>query len=85
MSAQHPIAVDGIDYGVEIKNADVVFVYDSEGQMVASAEKDHAVEQIFCRWYTAEEGCVRDEIGPRDLFDEQNLLDVARWLVGTQE
>lgn len=76
---------DGIEYSIEVSHqGDVIHVYDINNDLFASCEKDHSLEQIFCSHYTPEEGCINDFAGPRDIYDTEDPIEIARWLVSVE-
>lgn len=80
---RYHITVDGCDYRVEMgRREDVLWVYEAEGQQIASAEKDHGAGQVFFRYVTADEGVV-GEGSSSYLFYNKTPLEIAKWLVAT--
>ena len=76
------IAVDGCDYTVETRcDDDIIEVYDCRNRLVATAERDHAVESLMYSYITDEEGVIEDG-SQRDLFDKP-AAEIAAWLVST--
>lgn len=76
------ITVDACDYTVEETHAgDVIRVFDSTGQKIADAERDHACEYVQFGYFTEEEGCI-GEAGQEALFHMDNKK-LAEWLVAT--
>jgi len=80
-----PITVDAVDYSVEVGHGgDVIWVYDTNGDMVASGERDTAVEQFFAFSIDPEDGEETHLSAGRDIYDQQDPLEIARWMVGAQ-
>ena len=80
--SNQPITVDGCDYTVEeAHQGDVIRVLDATGYRVASAERDHACEDVHFSYFNIEEGEVgsASQSAPYQL----NNLELARWLVST--
>lgn len=66
---------DGIEYSFDVRaNGDVLDVYNVEGEMVAQAEFDHGVEQLFCEHIDPEDG---DRVEFDVSFFE--FIDKPRW------
>lgn len=79
------IVVDGVDYKVEVGwDGDVVWVYDANGKTVASAEYDHAIEEVFYDYYNEECGKLEEFGGASfDLYRTHDALELAHWLCAT--
>lgn len=78
------ITYNGHDYSVTVtRGGDVVHIYatgaDGIERLVADAEKDSAVEQVFASYITPEDGCVSVEC-PSSLYWE-NAEAIATWLI----
>lgn len=78
------ITVDGIDYQADLRwDGDVVDVYDVNGDPIASAEYDHAVEEVYYSCFD-DEGRMEEFGGASwDLFHNYTPMQVAEWLCST--
>jgi len=75
--------INGVPYLVEVSHdGDIIEVRDSSG-LIASAEKDHAVEAVIYDYHNQEEGILEGFSGSiSDLFNN-SPEEIAIWLVNT--
>lgn len=80
MSTEHqdvtkkPFYLDGIDYYFSTKaEGDAIWVYNARGELIADAEFDHGVDQVFYSLITPENGVEIE--GDLDFFE---FLDKPR-------
>ncbi len=78
INPNHRLVVDGIDYEVEVgHDGDVIWIYDSEGNLIADGENDEGCES-FVFTNNSQTGV------QKDLY-EKGWRDQATWLISTQE
>lgn len=75
------LTVDGCDYKVEVApSEEVLWVYTANGEKVADAEKDSAVESVYFGYFDVD-GLI-DTSSATSLY-EQPPLKIAEWLIAT--
>jgi hypothetical protein len=86
--------VDGCDYTVEVMQsvdcmgmttggADVIWVYDAEGNKIADAEWDSACETVVADYFDEEDGRLDDHSAWMPDLYRKGWREVATWLVST--
>lgn len=87
----YQITVDGIDYSVEVQGLrdgategtpEVIWVNDVNGNRVADAEWDDAVEQLIYAYFD-DDGRMEDHDGASSDLYRKGWREAAEWLVAT--
>lgn len=79
------IVLNGVDFSFETSHGDdVVDVYDVNGNLVISMEKDFSSEQIYGSVHSVENGV--EHTFEAQLFDfrDKPILDLVEWAIETQ-